>query len=265
MKLSLISEQKEKLSFEISGLEYWFVNSLRRIMINEVPVLAIDDVEFRSNDSALYDEIVALRLGLIPLTTDLKTLNLKSECSCNGAGCSMCQVVFKLKEKGPKTVYAKNLKCKDSKIAPIFPNMPIVKLDKGQELEFEAFAVLGTGKEHMKWSPGLAYYKYAPSIDIKASACKKDCSLCIDECPLDILKKDSSGKAVVDEKKLLSCHLCNACVETCPEKAVSLKLDENKHIFTVESWGQLDPRTLVLEASRIFDAKLQEFSDLIIS
>jgi DNA-directed RNA polymerase subunit D len=259
MKLSLISKSEHKLSFDISGAEYWFMNSMRRIMMNEVPVLAIEDIESRKNDSALYDEILALRLGLLPIATDLKSLTLKSECSCKGAGCSMCQVVLTLKEKGPKTVYAKHIKSKGG--APVFPDMPLVKLDKGQELEFEAFAVLGKGKDHMKWSPGLVFYKYAPELEIKG--CKKGCTLCIEECPLGILKLNQSGKAAVDEKKLLSCHLCNACVEACPEKAISLRLDENRHIFTVESWGQLPAKQIVLEASRIFETKLGQFADLI--
>ncbi|MBW2988256.1 DNA-directed RNA polymerase subunit D [Candidatus Woesearchaeota archaeon] len=261
MKLQLVSKDKTntKCSFIIDGAEYWYVNSLRRIMINEVPVLAIEDVEFRKNDSALYDEIVALRLGLLPLTTDLKTLNLKEECTCKGAGCSLCQVVFKLKEKGPKMVYAKSLKANDAKTKVVYPDMPIVKLAKNQELEFVATAILGKGEEHVKWSPCLAYYKYYPSIKIDNKKCSKDCKKCIESCPFGILEM-KQGKVVVNQKKLLECHLCNACVDACPNDAIQIQEDETKHVFYLESWGQLSCKDIIEEAIRIFDNKLLQLS-----
>jgi len=260
MKLALISKSKEKLSLVVEGLEYWFVNSLRRIMMNDVPVLAIEDVEFKKNDSALYDEIIALRLGLIPLKTNLKTMNLKDQCSCKGAGCSMCEVVFTLKEKGPKMVYAKHLKTKDYKIAPVYPDMPLVKLDKGQALEFEAIAVLGRGREHMKWSPGLAFFKYYPEIKITHSKCPKDTNGVASVCPLGILEV-KQGKLAVNPKKALNCHLCEACVEAAPG-CVTLEYKENKHIFVIESWGQLSCSDIVLEATKRYESRLLEISKL---
>ena len=59
-----ISELKQDLAcFELSNTDISMANSLRRIMIAEVPTLAIEFVEFEINTSALQDEYLAHRLG----------------------------------------------------------------------------------------------------------------------------------------------------------------------------------------------------------
>ena len=55
----------KKITF-ISDLNISLANAIRR-SVNEIPILAIDEVDIYKNDSALYDEIVAQRLGLTVL------------------------------------------------------------------------------------------------------------------------------------------------------------------------------------------------------
>lgn len=164
IKLVEYQEKKNRLIFSVKGVDTAYANTLRRIMGFEVPVMAIEDVEFRKNTSILYDELIAHRLGLVPLSTDLKSYNLMSECKCKGAGCASCTVKLTLKVQGPCTVYASDIKTKDPEIKPLYGKMPIVKLLEGQELEFEATAILGVGKEHSKYATGLIYYKM-PNVD----------------------------------------------------------------------------------------------------
>jgi DNA-directed RNA polymerase subunit D len=125
-------------------------------MIAEVLTMAIEDVEIIKNSSAMYDETLAHRLGLLPLTTDLKSYRMKKGAEDDGS--AACETTLTLKAKGPCTVYASALKSKDPKIVPAHPDMPLCVLLKGQELEIIATAILGHGKEHMKWSPCLAWY-----------------------------------------------------------------------------------------------------------
>ena len=158
VKVSVLKKDSNKVYFLMKGVSEIIANSLRRTIIEEVPTMAIEDVNFIKNGSALYDEIMALRLGLIPLKTDLKSYDLMSDCKCQGKGCSKCQLHFKLKTVGPKNVYAEDLVCNDPKVKPIYPKMLICKLLKGQKLDLEAVAVLGSGREHAKWVPGLVYY-----------------------------------------------------------------------------------------------------------
>ena len=166
MQIQLLNKTENEITFVIKGINPAIANSLRRCMLAEVPVLSIDEVNFIKNDSVLYDEMVAHRLGLLPLTTDLKSYELKEECTCKGAGCAKCTLNFTLKARGPGMVYAADLKSQDPKINPVYGKMPIVLLVKGQELELEATARLGIGKMHAKYMPGMIFYR--ASLDGKS-------------------------------------------------------------------------------------------------
>src|SRR3989344_8156217 len=110
MKIEIIEKSGNNLKFSLEESTPAFANTLRRIMISEVPTLAIEDVELFDNSSALYDEMIALRLGLIPLTTNVKDYNFRDECTCKGKGCSKCTVTFALNKKGPGAVFSGDLK-----------------------------------------------------------------------------------------------------------------------------------------------------------
>jgi len=92
MNLEVLEQSDYKLMFIIEGISVEMVNALRHIILTEIPVMAIDEVIILKNDSPLYDEVVAHRLGLIPLKTNLKNYNLPRDCECGGYGCSLCQV-----------------------------------------------------------------------------------------------------------------------------------------------------------------------------
>jgi DNA-directed RNA polymerase subunit D len=258
MKIELLSKDKEtnRLTFVLKDSSAFFANILRRMMVEEVPTLAIEDVEFKENSSAMYDEMVAHRLGLIPIKTDLKSYELPSKCTCKGKGCAKCQLKLTLQSKAVGVVTAAHLNSKDPKCKPVFPGMPITKLIKGQEIELEATAILGQGKEHVKWCPGLVFYKAYPVITIK-----KDCEDAAKVCPVKVFDF-SKGKLTVNEKNRLKCHLCNACVDAC-NGSIEVEDSKTDFIFTIESWGQLDPVDMIEAAADMFKEKLDEFQSLL--
>jgi len=139
----------EWMIFKISGAPVSFVNAIRRAIMTEVPCMAIEDVNILKNNSAFYDEVLALRLGLIPIRAAPEAYENKDN----------HKVAFILKGEGPATLYSRDLQSMDPEIVPAFPDIPLVKLDRGQEVEVEAWAVVGKGKEHAKWQPGHAFYK----------------------------------------------------------------------------------------------------------
>lgn len=255
MEMKILSKDNETMVFLIKDADVTAVNTLRRLIHNEVPTLAIEDVNFLKNSSAMYDEFIAHRLGLLALKTDLKSYTMPDKCKCKGKGCAHCQLYLSLKAQGPKTVYAEEIVSKDPKAKPVYPKTPIVKLLKKQVLEFEAVAVLGIGKDHMKFSPGLVFYQGYPIIKIGNV---KNPEAIASICPTKVFEVKNNKLVVADEKK---CILCNACAESSPE--VKVEGSKKDFIFTVESFGQLTPGEIVIKAFDVFDDKLEEFGKLI--
>lgn len=251
MEIKVLEKRPEKIVFSLKGVNETIANTIRRSM-QEVPVLAIDKVEFTKNDSALYDEILAHRLGLVPLKTE-KGKKLREECSCKGKGCSKCTVALKLSAKGPCRVYTSNLK---SASLVIYKNMPLVDLAKDQELEFNAYAKLGTGKEHTKFSPGLIYFK--PLAEITISGNCDLCESCSKACPLNLLElKDRR----IIAKQLEKCDLCEACIESCKKQGkdvIKMKASKEEFIFTLEPWGQLSYKEILQGISTMVGKNLSE-------
>jgi len=157
-------DEKKKIIFEVSGVNSSFLNALRRVAINEVPTLAIEDVEFKKNNSGLYDEVIAHRLGLLPLKTDLSTFSLpKENVEVDDLGASS-KVVLNLKSKDKGYVYASEITCADSEVKPVYPETIIVKLDENQEIDATLTAIMGVGKDHAKWTPGSVVFFHKPIV-----------------------------------------------------------------------------------------------------
>tara|TARA_Y100000294_G_C8558645_1_gene338146 strand:- start:1588 stop:2379 length:792 start_codon:yes stop_codon:yes gene_type:complete len=258
MKVELINKSNEEVSFILQDISVSFANAIRRIMIGEVPTMAIEEVEFKKNNSAIYDETVAQRLGLVVLKSDLKTYNLPEKCTCKGEGCAKCQVQLTLKERGAKTAHASSFKSKDPKITPVYGKTIIVKLLSGQEIELIATAVLGKGKDHAKFSPGLAIYKHEPIVEIKKQP--KDAELIVKMCPKNLFEI-KSGKLTLKKDYKKECHLCEACQDY-SEGAVTISEDDNKYWFTIESWGSIPAKTIVKESANILAEKCDEFVEV---
>src|SRR5436309_15500634 len=159
MDIKLLSKEQETLRFVLSDVSPAFANALRRIMVSEIPVMAIDDVMILENNSVMYDEILAHRLGLVPVTTD-QTYNLPEDCTCKSdLGCEKCRASFSMEVEASdivEVVYSSHLKPENPDVHPVSDKIPIVKLAQGQKVKLEAYARLGRGKAHAKWQPASA-------------------------------------------------------------------------------------------------------------
>lgn len=158
--VDVIEKSPERIVVKFNNIPRQYVNSLRRLAISEVPTLAIDDVVMLENSSVMHDEAVAHRLGLIPLRTDPGRFVMPHECDCKSTlGCSKCRVLLVLDSEATdktKVVTSGELVSEDELVKPVSKEIPIIVLAPNQKLKFEAYARLGTGKDHAKWQPTSA-------------------------------------------------------------------------------------------------------------
>ncbi len=230
--MEIIQKNKDKVEFK-ADINHGLANAIRRSVL-EIPILAIDDVEFHKNGSVLYDKFLGLRLGLLPLKT---TDSLKEDSGYK----------LKLKGKGPGTIYAKDI---ESRTDIVYPEMPIVKLVEGQEIELTANARLGKGVDHTKHSPGMLYYTETPEVKEinKGYVEKSDAEVKeVDKKEFEDIKEEK-GKIVYD---YLGEIVKNGDSYLYVEAG-------NEIIFTVESWGQISPEKMVEKAVDELKNNLEE-------
>jgi DNA-directed RNA polymerase subunit D len=159
-KFRILEKREDSIKFIVEGIDIPFANALRRTILADVPTFAVDEVEFFENDSALFDEIIAHRIGMIPLTTPAERFSL------DALELDDYTVTLSLEAEGPGMVYSGDMKSDDDGVKPANPNIPIVKLAEGQRLTLNAYARLGRGKDHAKWQPGFVYYKYLTRLHV---------------------------------------------------------------------------------------------------
>ncbi|KKY24919.1 putative dna-directed rna polymerase i and iii subunit [Phaeomoniella chlamydospora] len=205
LKIQFHYNQPFDASFSLVGIDTALANAFRRILIAEVPTLAIEYVFIHNNTSIVQDEVLSQRLGLIPLKgsvdglnwmswfkkpsepgandgstpADYNTIVLKLDVTCKinpGAGEGGTDPRKKY-EYGH--VYAKDLRFEavgrqteyftgEGEIKAVNPDILIAKMRPGQQIELDLHCIKGIGQDHAKFSPvATATYRLLPHIDIR--------------------------------------------------------------------------------------------------
>jgi DNA-directed RNA polymerase subunit D len=263
VEIQILEKTDDFMRFIVRGVNVPLVNALRRIMLTEVPTMAIDEVVILENSSILHDEILAHRMGLIPLKTDLDSYNLPEECKCESElGCNLCRSNLTLEAEATDkttTVYSGDLKSENPDITPVSGKIPIVKLAPEQRVNLEAYARLGKGKNHAKWQPvSMCTYMYLPKIKVDLERCDA-CGKCVEVCPEEVLVDMAEG---IKTQEVINCTLCMDCADACPQDPPALEIswDKEAFIFKIESTGALPAERILIEALKILDKKLKDFS-----
>ncbi|KAL5707065.1 DNA-directed RNA polymerases II [Ranunculus cassubicifolius] len=276
----------EYVKFELRDTDVSLANALRRVMIAEVPTIAIDLVEIEVNSSVLNDEFLSHRLGLIPLTSDRAMgMRFSRDCdACDGDGqCEYCSVEFHLDVRcdGDQTldVTSGDLLSSDPTVVPVDVaarssssaydasenrGIIIVKLRRGQELRLRAIARKGIGKDHAKWSPAATVtFMFEPDIRINEEMMESlsldDKKAWIESSPTKVFDIDPNSKQVIvvdaeayayDEEVIKKAEAMGK------PGLIEIEPKEDSFIFTVESTGAVKASKLVLNAIEVLKAKL---------
>jgi len=286
----------DMIEFEVTDTDVSMANALRRVMIAETPTLCIDTVDFEDNTSSLQDEILAHRLGLIPLRSTeqaMSEFNFGFACDCEQY-CEKCAVElildvdydteFQNREVDdpdlPIAITSMDLRSSNPDVVPAHfstdkerqmaqeQGIVITYIGKGQAIKAKCIAKKGIGKEHAKWSPvATVALKIEPIIKLAEEVLndftveeKRDF---VESCPKGVFEYDDNASAV----KLVAAQDCIFCKE-CIYLAQDLRRHENDPLavavehssstfkFTVESTGALEPKELVLNALDVLSEKL---------
>lgn len=238
--VEVVARDDRSASLLVRGLTPAVANGIRRSVLAEVPTFSIDTVRFVENTSVMFDEMVALRLGLVPLTTPLDDYEIGET------------VTVALDVEGPATAYSGDIETSDERVVPADENVPIIELKDGQRLEFEADAVLDTGKNHAKHQAGVGIgYRHLQRVEVVGDAGEFD-----DEEP-NILRgviETEDGEYVHTDE--FDADLTNRY----PGKELEVTDVPDAFVFNVESDGSQDVDELILRAVESLQDRADELA-----
>ena len=229
--MEAIKKTNEEVVF-VGTVDVSLANAIRR-SVSDIPILAIDECDIYKNDSVLYDEVVAHRLGLV---------SLKNQKMKKGESVEM---KMKAKGKGEGVEIMANL-LGDS---VVYPETPIVLLGEGQEIELVARAKAGTGNEHAKFMPGVIFYKHLPKIKISSEG-EKQSELA--EIYPEVFEMFGEKLKVKDAA---ACDLDEEDAKEYPGVEIGFG---DELVFSIESWGQIKAEEIFTEACKALKGNLSE-------
>ena len=284
----ILYEDDEKIRILLKDTDRAFVNSIRRTLMSDTPKMAIETVSFIKKtveedgevwetDGPLPDEVIAQRLAMIPIPTNHEQYYFQNKCpNCadmveEDRGCALCTMLYYCQKKGSKEgvwVTAGDLNFlgeEEGFIPEKYQSIPITKLFQGQIIEFSATAIMGRGRDHVKWSPvcgvnfnprqiGVINTKSRAKIlwdlglNIKAKDFNKDGRL-EDVDKVDLLRKDLNhvGSGTEESREF--------------KEAVVLEDVPNEFILSFETDGSMSPKVAFEKAVSELTARFGGIDD----
>jgi DNA-directed RNA polymerases I and III subunit RPAC1 len=287
LDIKVLSLSEEDITFDIAGIDPSTANALRRIFISEIPTMAIEKVNMWQNTSVIPDEVLAHRMGLVPIKVDPRKFDYKNKEDHDESNCVKFKLHVKCTRKNTPeakdrnndispeddeklfnhaSVYTSDMKWepigkqkknfKNTPIRPVYEDILLAKLRPGQEIEMELLWEKGIGKTHAKWSPvATTYYRLLPDITLKEDIIGEEAEELKSKCPMNVFDIEDSGKLFVKNSR--ACTTWRECIrdEKFTNKITLAKL-KNHFEFTVESVGMLKPEEIVTEGIKILQEKV---------
>ncbi|AQL41399.1 DNA-directed RNA polymerase subunit D [Halorientalis sp. IM1011] len=256
-------DRNREARFLVRDVSPAFANGIRRAMIADVPTLSIDEVRVIENSSVMFDEQIALRLGLVPLTTpdDYEIGET---------------VTLALDVEGPGTAYSGDLVSTDDRVEPADKNVPIIDLkdpegsETPQRLEVEADAVYDVGREHAKHQGGVAVgYRHLQTVEVVGDADEfgdDDPHILrgvIEESEASHASATSSGDEPRDGELIPTEEFDHDLTQRYPGKEVEVNDVPNAFVFHVETDGSMSVDDLVTAAVDTIHDRADELKDAV--
>jgi DNA-directed RNA polymerase subunit D len=242
-EVEFVERGDREARFLVRGITPAFANGIRRAMIADVPTFSVDTVRVIENSSVMFDEQIAHRLGLVPLTTPEPGEFELGE-----------TVTLSLDVQGPDTAYSGDIVSSDAMVESADGNVPIIDLKEGQRLEVEADAVLGVGRDHAKHQGGVAVgYRHLQRVEVVGDKSDFD-----DDNP-EILRgvieeaaaehaEPVDGDEPNDGDLVATAEFDNDLSTRYPGKEVEVVDVDNAFVFHVETDGSFSADELVVQA-----------------
>jgi len=288
--IQIESLSDSSIRFRLRNVSLAYANALRRIMISEVPTMAIEFVTIRENTTPLHDEFLAHRLGMIPLHSNtVENFNYPAECACqdNSNVCPVCSVKYTLKVKNlgdaimdVTTAHLKLEASTDTQRAVkpvkysfvkngeiVEREILIMKLGKNQELDLDCVAKKGQGKQHAKWSPVcVTAFKFEPRISLNQvkmldmNIAQKNAF--VNCCPRKVYSLNDKNKAI-EVTRPEECVFCGECEKIQRDLNIEdlVKIEDGDFIFEVETTGALKPDEILDSAFDQLHRKLENLKE----
>ncbi len=246
-EVTFIDRDERSARFLVRGVTPAFANGVRRAILADVPTLSVDSVRVIENSSVMFDEQIALRLGLVPLTTpdDYRPDD---------------EVTLAIDVEGPATAYSGDLVSTDEQVQPADENVPIIELKEGQRLELEAEARLGVGKDHAKHQGGVAVgYRHLQRVEVVGETGEFE-----DDDPemiRGVIEERAAEHAEddVENGDLVPAEsFDNDLAKRYPGKETEVEDVPNAFVFSVESDGSIPVDELVLKAVDSLESRANE-------
>jgi DNA-directed RNA polymerase subunit D len=252
------SDDDRDARFVVRGVTPAFANGIRRAMIADVPTLSIDTLRVIENSSVMFDEMIGLRLGLVPLTSPADEFEEGDT------------VTLALDVEGPATAYSGDLVSADDMVKPADENVPIIDLKESQRLELEAEAVLDRGKSHAKHQGGVAVgYRHLQTVEVLGDLGEfedDDPQIVrgvIEEHAAEHAAAGSSGDEPRDGELIPSEAFDHDLRNRYPGKEVRVEDVPGAFVFDVETDGSMSVDDLVLAAVDTLYARADELEEAV--
>ena len=288
VKIEILEETENHVSLLLKETDRAFANAMRRTLMSNVPKMAIHRVRFElgtitdsqtgetyESIGALPDEVIAHRLAMVPIPTFHDEFCFLEDDPGNAGlpreewGTPASQIIYHCSARGTPeghlvTAGDLNVLGEDKlQIPELYRDIPITKLFAGQYLEFYAYAVLGVGSDHTKWSPvsGVSFKSRKIATLEKPTKAKVLWDL-----DLSIKKSDFKNKKLEDvhmvEKLIDDMHHVGAGTARIDDfaDAIALEAVPGEYLFSFDTDGSMTPRTAFAMACKSLSSR---FGDIL--